>query len=306
MDWDSDYIRNLVATMLEQDRAAGSSAAIACFSALLDAQARVLAKDDLLCAGLPLTERVFRRAVPGVQVALFAQDGQAVRCEDCVVELRGDAGAILRAERVAVNALEHLSGIATKTRRFAEEIRGARTRISGPRQAIPGMGSLEQYAIEVGGGIAHPANAILLTSNHVRLAGGVKAALDQAHSLVALQMRPHSMTAYEAVGEQPNEPEADAIAIQIEVQDESELREALEAGADFVILKHLRVEEAHHAVQLVRGIRPDVVVEISEDITLANLRAYTETGADYLCCEGLTHPAPPTRFALLVERREEK
>ena len=306
MDWDSDYIRDFVATALEEDRAASSSSAMALFSAPLDVRARVLAKDESLCAGLPLTERIFRRAVPEVQVAPLAQDGQEVRCEDCVLELRGDAGAILRAERVALNALEHLSSIATTTRRFVEEIRGARTRISGPRQTTPGMRVLEQYAIELGGGTAHRTNDILLTTNHVRLAGGVKAALDQAHSLVALQMRPQSMTAYEAVGEQPNVPEADTIAIQIEVQDEGELREALEAGADFVILKHLLVEEARHAVQLVRGIRPDVVVEVSQDITLANLRAYAETGADYLCCEGLTHAAPPPRFALLVERREEK
>lgn len=105
-----------------------------------------------------------------------------------------------RRPHTALNVLEHLSDIATRTRRFAEEVNGTRAKICGPREATPGMRRLEQYAIELIGGRGHHANDILLTTNHVRLAGAGKAALDHAHSLVALQLRPRSMTAYEAVG----------------------------------------------------------------------------------------------------------
>lgn len=306
MDWDSDYIRDFVAAAVEQDRAAGNSTLMALLAGPFDVHARILTKDDLICAGLPLTQRIFRTVAPEMQIALLAHEGQEVRRDDCVLQLRGDAGAILRSKRTALNILEHLSSIATKTRRFAEGVSGTRTKICGPREATPGMHRLEQYAIELGGGRVHNTPSMLLTTNHVRLTGGIKAALDQAHSLLALQMRANSMTAYEAVGERPKVPEADAISIHIEVQDESELREALEAGAEFVILKNARPDQTRHSVQVVRDMRPDVIVEISGAITLADVRAYADAGADYLCCEDLAHRTPRTRFDLLVERRQEK
>jgi len=306
MDWDSDYIRNFVEMALKQDRAVNKSAAALLLSAPLVVRAQIVAATDCVCAGLPFIERVFRVLDSGMQISLMAQDGQEVRRDETVIELRGDAGAILTGECTALNVLEHLSGITMKVRRFAEEIRGTRAKICGPFEATPGMRRLEEYAVELGGGRVHSANGVLLTTNHVQLAGGVKAALDQAHSLVALQLRPRAMTAYEAVGVQPNMAEADVVSVQVEVQDKDELREALEAGAEFVILKDVGLEDARRFVQVVREMRPEVTVQISGEITIANVRAYAETGADFLCLEELMQPTPGTRFNLLVERREEK
>ncbi|HTZ48185.1 MAG TPA: hypothetical protein VMH20_11370 [Verrucomicrobiae bacterium] len=306
MDWESEYIRNFVAMVVEQGCTAHKSAGVVLPSAPVEVGAEIVADVDCICAGLPLIEQIFRALDHKVQISLIAQDGQEVRRDEKVVELRGNAAAILRSERTALDLLEHLSGIATTTRRLAGEVRGRRAKICGPREATPGLRWLEEYAVELGGGKVHPASVVLLTSHHVGLVGGVKAALDQAHSLAALQLRPPAMTAYEAVGTSPGMCEARVLSVQIEVQNESELREALDAGAEFVILKNTSLEDARRCVRIVREIRAEVMVQITGEITAANVRAYAETGADYLCCEKLTHSTPRTNFKLLVEQREEK
>jgi len=206
-----------------------------------------------------------------------------------------------------LNFLGRLCGIATLTHLFVEQLAGTRAKIRDTRKTTPGLRQLEKYAVRMGGGTNHRVglyDAILLKENHIALAGGVKAALDRANSYASSQMSPRSTTAYEAVGQPPSPNEAGSLSIQIEVRDEDELREALGAGAEAVLLDNMTPEQARACVQIARGIRPDCVVEISGGITLANARAYAETGADYLSSGALTHSAPHADLSLLVDSLE--
>ncbi|MGB7845494.1 MAG: carboxylating nicotinate-nucleotide diphosphorylase [Candidatus Acidiferrum sp.] len=309
MDWNSAYIQKLIASALKEDVGPGDVTVAATIPEGARGQARIIAKQDLICAGLPLAEKVFHALDPRMKIEMQAADGQKIAKGQNVLHLDGRASAILTGERTALNFLGRLSGIATLTHLFVEQLAGTRAKIRDTRKTTPGLRLLEKYAVKMGGGTNHRIglyDAILLKENHIALAGGVKAALDQAHGHASSQMKPRSMTAYEAVGTAPSEAEASSLPIQIEVRNETELREALSAGAESLLLDNLSPEQARPCVEIARRIRADCIVEISGGITLANVRAYAETGADYLSSGALTHSAPNADFSLLVDSLQEK
>jgi len=309
MDWNSIYIAELVERALAEDIGTGDASVAATIPANATARARVLAKQELVCAGLPLVEAIFKKLDLRMIVELRAKDGQLAGNGDVLLQLYGKAAAILTGERTALNFLGMLSGIATLTRRFAEQLAGTRANIRDTRKTTPGLRLLEKYAVKMGGGTNHRMglyDEMLLKENHIALAGGVKAALDQAHAFVAAQMHPRAMTAYEAVGTTPSPAEGASLPIQIEVRNETELREALGAGAASLLLDNMTPEEARRSVEIARGLRADCIVEISGGITLQNARSYAETGADFLSSGALTHSAPAADVSLLVDSIQEK
>jgi nicotinate-nucleotide pyrophosphorylase (carboxylating) len=304
MDWDSSYVRNLIAQALAEDIGPGDATVAATIPAHAVGRAHIVAKQDLVCAGLPLAERIFRALDSHVKLERHADEGQLVHKGHDLLHLNGKASAILTGERTALNFLGHLSGIATLTHQFVEQLAGTRAKMRDTRKTTPGLRLLEKYAVKMGGGTNHRIglyDAILLKENHIALAGGVRAAMDQAHSYASLQMSPRATTAYEAVGQIPTHSEAASLPIQIEVRNAADLREALSAGADAVLLDNMRPDQARACAQIARSIRPDCIVEISGGITLANARAYAETGADYLSSGALTHSAPNADMSLLVD-----
>jgi nicotinate-nucleotide pyrophosphorylase (carboxylating) len=305
VDWNSEYIEQLVAAALREDVGTGDVSVAATIPETARVQAHIVAKQELICAGLPLAERVFRAPDPQIKFEMRATEGQKISKGAHVLRLDGKASAILTSERAALNFLGHLSGIATLTHQFVDQIAGTRAKIRDTRRTIPGLRLLEKYAVLIGGGTNRRIglfDAILLEENHIAIAGGVKAALDRAHSYASLRAKPRAMTAYEAVGAAPSEDEASPLPIQIEVRNESELREALSAGAEAVLLHNMSPDQARACVEIVRTIRPACVVEISGGITLANARAYAQTGADYLSSGALTNSAPNAGLSLLVDR----
>jgi nicotinate-nucleotide pyrophosphorylase (carboxylating) len=304
MDWDSGYVRNLIAQALAEDIGPGDASVAATIPVHAIGRAHIVAKQDLVCAGLPLAERIFRALDPDMKLEGHAEEGQLVCKGHDLLHLDGKASAILTGERTALNFLGRLSGIATLTHQFVEQLAGTRAKMRDTRKTTPGLRLLEKYAVKIGGGTNHRIglyDAILLKENHVALAGGVKAALDQAHSYASSQMSPRATTAYEAVGQIPSRSEAVSLSIQIEVRNAAELREALSAGAEAVLLGNMTPDQARACVQIARSIRPDCMVEISGGIMLANARAYAETGADYLSSGALTHSAPNADITLLVD-----
>jgi nicotinate-nucleotide pyrophosphorylase (carboxylating) len=304
MDWDSSYVCALIERALAEDVGPGDVTVSATIPANATGRARIVAKQELVCAGLPLAERIFRRLDPHIRLERPVEDGHLVRKGQDVLYLDGKASAILTGERTALNFLGRLSGIATVTHQFVEQLTGTRAKIRDTRKTTPGLRLLEKYAVKIGGGTNHRIglyDAILLKENHIALAGGVKAALDQAHSYASSQMSLQATTPYEAVGHSPSPAEASSFPIQIEVRNEDELREALGAGAEAVLLDNMTPERARACVRIARGIRPDCMVEISGGLTLANARAYAETGVDYLSSGALTHSAPNADVSLLVE-----
>jgi nicotinate-nucleotide pyrophosphorylase (carboxylating) len=304
MDWNSAEIDELILRALAEDVGSGDVTCLATIPADAVAQARVVAKAPLVCAGLPIGERVFRALDADVAVQLLAKDGAVVGKGRELARIRGHARAILSGERTALNFLAHLSGIATLTHRFVERLAGTNAKIRDTRKTAPGLRTLEKYAVRMGGGTNHRIglyDAILLKENHIAVAGGVKPALDKAHAYASSQMQPQEMTAYESIAAPRGNAANVSLPIQIEVRDERELREAVEAGAESVLLDNMTPATAAGCVKLARNLRPDVIVEISGGITLENARAYAETGADFLSSGALTHSAPAADLSLLVD-----
>ena len=308
MQWDADEIPKLIERALAEDIGASDVTVAATIPETAVGQAHIVANQELVCSGLPVAERVFRRLDPQMRVELRAGDGQLVQKSQEVLHLLGKAAAILSGERTALNFLGHLSGIATLTRRFVEQLSGTRAKIRDTRKTTQGLRQLGKYTVKMGGtnhrfGLY---DAILLKENHIALAGGVKAALDQAHAYASSQGKLCAMTAYEAVGSSASEREANSLSIQIEVRDGEELREAQAAGAESVLLDNMTPEEARRCVEMVQGIRVSCTVEISGGITLENARAYALTVADYLSSGALTHSAKSADLSLLVDSIKEK
>ncbi len=248
-----------------------------------------------------------QRSILSMDLQSAVNDGQSVKNGHELLHISGLAGAILTGERTALNFLGHLSGIATLTYQFVSELAGTNTKIRDTRKTIPGLRLLEKYAVRMGGGTNHRIglfDAILLKENHIALAGGVKAALDQAHAYASRRMNPQTMTAYEADGANLALRGGHGLTIQIEVRNEPELREALSAGAESVLLDNMSPDEARRCVSITRSIRPACTVEISGGITLKNARAYALTGADYLSSGALTHSARAADVSLLVDSIE--
>jgi len=308
MDWNSRYVAELVRRALEEDIGTGDATTSAVVPPRATARAKILARQTLVCAGLPIAEKVFRALDPEVRVTLPHNDGSFVEPGAEIVQINGSARAILNGERTALNFLAHLCGIATVTKRFVEQLAGTRTRIRDTRKTTPGLRSLEKYAVKTGGGTNHRFglyDAILLKENHIALAGGIKAALDKAHTYVSPKVpAPRAASAYDAAGLDPEVVGPGPLPVQIEVRNQREMLEALGAGAESVLLDNMPVERAAECVKMARGMRPECVIEISGGVTLDNARAYAETGADFLSSGMLTHSAPAANLSLLVDSFE--
>jgi len=306
MNWHSDEIEGLVRQALAEDVGTGDATTTAIVPQGTPAKAVILARQKLVCAGLPLAESVFRALDREMRIGYLHKDGAFVEPGAELIELGGEAQAILTGERTALNFLAHLCGIATLTRRFVEQLAGTHTRIRDTRKTTAGLRALEKYAVKTGGGTNHRFglyDAILIKENHIAIAGGVKAALDRAHAYTSLKMAaPRTASPYDAAGLDPEVVGPGPLSVQIEVRNETELREALEAGAESVLLDNMTPEAAKRSVALARSLRRDCVIEISGGITLENARAYAETGADFLSSGALTHSAPAANLSLLVER----
>jgi nicotinate-nucleotide pyrophosphorylase (carboxylating) len=309
MDWNSHEIDELIRRALAEDVGTGDVTSLATIPATTMARARIVAKAPVVCAGLPLAERVFRTRDPDAAITQLAKDGDIVDKGRELLQIYARARTILAGERTALNFLAHLSGIATLTHHFVERLAGANARIRDTRKTTPGLRMLEKYAVRMGGGTNHRIglyDAILLKENHIVLAGGVTAALGQAHAYASSRMNSREITAYEAFAGPCEAAATAALPIQIEVRDEQELREALEAGAESVLLDNMAPDAASRCVQLARNLRRECFVEISGGITLDNARAYAETGADFLSSGALTHSAPAADLSLLVDAIETK
>ena len=309
MDWNSPYLQGLVRRTLEEDIGTGDASTAAVVPPRAVATAHILARQTLVCAGLPMAEKVFHALDPEIRVTFPHNDGSFVEPGAELLQIKGNARAILTGERTSLNFLAHLCGIATLTRRFVEQLAGTKTRIRDTRKTTPGLRALEKYAVKTGGGSNHRLglyDAILLKENHIALAGGIKAALDKAHTYVSPKVpAPRAASAYDAAGLDPEVVGPGPLPVQIEVRNQKELMAALGAGAESVLLDNMTPERAAECVKIARGVRAECIIEISGGITLDNARAYAEAGADFLSSGTLTHSAPAANLSLLVDSFEE-
>ena len=229
----------------------------------------LICKEDGVIAGLDVFKRVFQLLDDRTEVTFTCKDGDRVKKGDQLGTVRGDIRVLLSGERTALNYLQRMSGIATYTRKIAELLEGTKTKLLDTRKTTPGMRLFEKYAVKVGGGYNHRYNlsdGILLKDNHIGAAGGVKEAIAMAKDYAPFVHK-----------------------IEIEVENLDMLKEALEAGADIIMLDNMSVEDMREAVKLANG---RAETECSGNVTKENVARLVDIGVDYISSGALTHSSP--------------
>ena len=245
------------------------------------ARGELLAKAAMTLAGSGVFAAVFRLLDPEAQIEMDATEGEEIEPGRIPIRVRARARALLGGERTALNLVQRMSGIATATRRYVKAVEGTGSRILDTRKTMPGLRDLDKYAVRVGGGKNHRrdlSHAVLIKENHIRMAGGVRPAL-------------------EAVATQRSR----AAWIEIEVTNQDELKAAIECTPDVILLDNMTPEQTAACVQIVRESGKKILTEASGGITLANLRSYAEAGVDWISVGALTHSTPSVDLSFEIE-----
>ena len=294
MDWNSRRITAILENALLEDRATRDATSYACVDTNQRASATIIAKQDSILAGIGCVARILDvyAALDGAVTAHYEVtthpeifDGIRLHKGQSVAVIRHNARVILSCERVILNFLQRMSGIATLTRRFVDAVHGTGARILDTRKTAPGLRVIDKYAVRCGGGQNHRldlSDGVLIKNNHIALAGGIAPALERAHR--------------NRRGAQP---------IEVEVRSSQELEEALSAGAEAILLDNMSPDDVRRAVE--RCSQPDaqrdghrIPMECSGGIRLENIRAYAETGVDFISVGLLTHSPQAIDMSLRV------
>lgn len=291
MDWEK--IDRLIALAWEEDVGSGDITTSLFFPPDKTGRAVITAKSEGVLAGAPVVERVFQyaRSKTASSAALECQwqkrDGDTLAAGERVAEIAGRLATILAAERIALNFLGHLSGIATLTRKFVEAAAGTQAKILDTRKTTPGLRELEKYAVKIGGGVNHRLglyDQIFVKGNHIRAGGGLPRVLEKLKSTPAPKASNESL---------PNLPV-------VEVRSLAELDQAIAGGAEWILLDNFSVADLQKAVSRVRSQPKKISLEASGGVTLANVRAIARTGVGFISVGALTHSAPASDFSLEI------
>jgi nicotinate-nucleotide pyrophosphorylase (carboxylating) len=289
MDWNGRRISAIVENALLEDRATRDATGYACIDPSLRATGTIVAKQDCVLAGVGCVSRILDvyAALDGAVTSHYEVtshpeifDGVRLHDRQTIAVIRHNARVILACERVILNFLQRMSGIATLTRRFVDAVSGTKARILDTRKTVPGLRVLDKYAVRCGGGQNHRldlSDGVLIKNNHIALAGGIVPVLERAHR--------------NRRGSQP---------IEVEVRNLAELEEALKHGAEAILLDNMSVEQVREAVNRCEHGERHIPVECSGGISLENVRAYAQTGVDFISVGALTHSAVAVDMSLRV------
>ena len=272
----NDNITKLIEQALAEDIGPGDVTTEATIPADSVSTARMLAKQDLVLAGLEIVREVFRRLDSSLSFQPLAKDGDRIRAGAEIARLTGNTRSLLKGERVALNLVQHMSGIATLTAKFMEKLAGTRAAMLDTRKTLPGLRELEKYAVRMGGGTNHRMglyDMVLIKDNHIKAAGSITRAVQSA------KRTPKGMR------------------IEVETANLDDVREALAAGADIIMLDNMTADTMREAVRLVNG---RALVEASGNVTLETVRAIAETGVDLISSGSLTHSAPAADISMKI------
>ncbi len=245
-------------------------------------EALIIAKEDFILAGLSFAGRTFKLVNSEVKFKAKKRDGSRIRKGTVIAEIKGNTRSLLMAERTALNMLQRLSGIATLTSRFVERVTGLPVNILDTRKTTPGLRFFEKYAVKMGGGCNHRFglfDGLLIKDNHIAAAGGVKKAVKLAMSRKDKSFK-----------------------IEVEARSIKEVKEALSAGVDIIMLDNMAADEMTKAVKIIRSHKADVIIEASGNVNLENVRAIAETGVDMISVGALTHSAPASDISMKIKR----
>jgi nicotinate-nucleotide pyrophosphorylase (carboxylating) len=282
MSWlDEGALFSQIGAFLNEDIGRGDITTQATVTRTQSAKGRFIAKESMVVAGLEAAEAVFSTLDSQQQIEAFVSDGDEVEAGKVIARTAGFADVLLAGERLALNLMQRLSGIATLTRRFVEAVEGTQAQIVDTRKTTPGLRMLEKYAVATGGGRNHRFgldDGVLIKDNHVALAGGVATAVERARKAVGHLHK-----------------------VEVEVSRERDLRDAVEAGADILLLDNQTPEETRRLVEVARSLKPGLLLESSGGITLENVRAYAEAGVDLISIGALTHSARAVDISFKIQ-----
>lgn len=272
-------IRHAVRTALAEDLHMGDATTAALIPSPMKATAKIVAHHRLVIAGVALVYEVFSQTDPATKITHAVPDGTGVETDAVLLTIEGDARALLMAERVALNFLQRLSGIATLTARFCDAIKGYPTRILDTRKTTPGLRALEKWAVRLGGGFNHRhalGDGILIKDNHLELLKRQGISITDACRL-ARDRGPHGLR------------------VIVEAQSLVQVREALKGHADVILLDNMSPPQVRESMALIKG---RALAEVSGGITLQTAREMAAAGADYLSIGALTHSAPAANLSM--------
>jgi nicotinate-nucleotide pyrophosphorylase (carboxylating) len=275
-------IEHLIEIALKEDIGPGDITTDNLIDPNLTGKGSIIAKEPLVLAGLEIAERVFRRLDPDVLLRSEYRDGDTVEPGDIIADVEGSLRALLSGERTALNFLQRLSGIATFVRDHVKELEGKNSRLVDTRKTTPGWRVLEKYAVRVGGAHNHRMglyDGVLIKDNHIAACGGIKKAVDRIRADVSHLSK-----------------------IEVEVSTMKQVEEALEAGADVIMLDNMNVQQIKEAIAHIDG---RAVVEVSGNVTKSFLKSLADTGADIISAGALTHSARCVDISMRVKVADE-
>ena len=280
--FENSYILSSIAEFLSEDLGRGDITTQACVAPDVRGQGKFLAKENLVVCGLDVAEAVFIHLdEESPEIETIVQEGDAVEAGTVFATLRGFADVLLAGERTALNLIQRMSGIATLTRQYVKAVEGTGAQIVDTRKTTPGLRMLEKYAVTVGGGKNHRLgldDGVLIKDNHIALAGGITEAVTLAKKMVGHLHK-----------------------IEVEISNWAQLREAIEAGADIVMLDNQTPEEAQKLVEMSRSMNPNVLIEASGGMELERVREYAEAGVDLISVGKLTHSARAVDISFKIQ-----
>jgi len=272
-------LQGIIRAALEEDIGSRDVTTAALLSGQETGKAQAVAKSELIVAGIDVFRETFLFLDGSLAFMSHTKDGLKAAPGDRIAEVSGRLTSILMAERVALNLFQRMCGIATLTSRYVEAVRGTGAKILDTRKTAPGLRVLDKYAVKTGGGFNHRFglyDGVLIKDNHIAAAGGIRPAVTRIRGYA-----PHTLK------------------VEVEVKNQQELREALEAGADVIMLDNMSLEDMKAAVSFASGKIP---LEASGNVTLANVRQIAETGVDYISIGALTHSVPAADISLKISQ----
>jgi nicotinate-nucleotide pyrophosphorylase (carboxylating) len=267
---DKELIHHFIVEALKEDVGDGDHTSLSTIPADSIGKAKLLVKDEGILAGVELALEIFKIVDAGLKVTVFLNDGAAIKPKDVAFEVEGNSQSILKAERLVLNCMQRMSGIATKTHEIIDLLKGTNTQVLDTRKTTPGLRYLEKWAVRIGGGVNHRFglyDMILIKDNHVDYAGGIREAIERANQYLIDNHK--------------------KLAIEIEVRNLEELEQVLQTGhVNRILLDNFNFTDLKQAVDIIQG---RFITEASGGITSDNIRAYAECGVDYISVGALTH-----------------
>lgn len=279
-------LKKLVERALAEDLSYGDRTTEALFHRPVPAVGEIIAKGDLVVAGLDVFQTVFELLDPTIRVEAHIAAGQKAQPGDSIGSVYGDGRLLLKGERTALNFLQRLSGVATQTRRFVDQVAGTGAKIVDTRKTTPGLRMLEKEAVRLGGGWNHRfhlGDMVLIKDNHIALTGGVANALKEARVSLSHPFK-----------------------IEVETTTLAEVKEALQIGAEIILLDNMSLPEIKQSVELIRKGASGVKIEVSGGVRLENVAAIAGCGVDMISVGALTHSAPAVDISFEMKPHSEK